>query len=100
MVRIPLNRPSQRQYRRPRVCLTKAEKWRLIADTVETVALGAGRPILIGTRSGAASDELSALLRERGIEHSLLNAMQDREEAEIVAGAGLPGAVTVATNMA
>ena len=41
VVRIPLNRPSQRRYRRPRVCLTKAEKWRLIVETVETVALGA-----------------------------------------------------------
>ena len=100
IVRIPLHRPSRRQYRRPRVCLTKAEKWRLIADTVETVALGAGRPILIGTRSVAASDEVSAILRQRGIEHSLLNAMQDREEAEIIARAGQPGAVTVATNMA
>jgi preprotein translocase subunit SecA len=100
MVRIPLNRPSKRRYRRPRVCMTKTEKWRLIADTVETVALGAGRPILIGTRSVAASDEVSAILRERGIEHSLLNAMQDREEAEIIARAGQPGAVTVATNMA
>jgi preprotein translocase subunit SecA len=100
IVRIPLNRPSQRRYWRPRVCLTKAEKWRLIADTVETVALGAGRPILIGTRSVAASDEVSAILRERGIEHSLLNAMQDRQEAEIIARAGQPGVVTVATNMA
>jgi preprotein translocase subunit SecA len=100
MVRIPLNRPSRRQHRRPRVCLTKAEKWRLIADTVEAVALGAGRPILIGTRSVVASLEVSAVLRERGIDHSLLNAMQDREEAEIVARAGQPGVVTVATNMA
>ncbi len=100
LVRIPLNRPSQRRYRRPRVCLTKTEKWRLIADTVETVALGAGRPILIGTRSVGASAEVSAILRERGIEHALLNAVQDREEAEIVARAGQPGAVTVATNMA
>ena len=100
IVRIPLNRPSQRRYRRPRVCLTKAEKWRLIADTVEMVALGAGRPFLIGTRSVAASEEVSAVLRERGIEHSLLNAMQDRDEAEIIARAGQPGVVTVATNMA
>jgi preprotein translocase subunit SecA len=100
IVRIPLNRPSQRQYRRPRVCLTKAEKLRLIADAVEAVALGAGRPILIGTRSVVASHEVSAILRERGIDHALLNAMQDREEAEIVTRAGQPGAVTVATNMA
>jgi preprotein translocase subunit SecA len=100
IVRIPLHRPSRRRYRRPRVCMTKAEKWRLVADTVETVALGAGRPILIGTRSVAASEEVSAVLRERGIAHALLNAMQDREEAEIVARAGQPGAVTVATNMA
>jgi preprotein translocase subunit SecA len=100
LVRIPLNRPSRRRYRSPRVCLSKAEKWRLIADTVQAVALDAGRPMLIGTRSVAASEEVSAILRQRGIQHSLLNAMQDREEAEIVARAGEPKAVTVATNMA
>ena len=99
IVRVPLNRPSQRRYRRPRLCLTKVEKWRLIADTVETMT-DAGRPILIGTRSVVASEEVSAILRERGIEHSLLNAIQDQDEAEIIACAGQPSAVTVATNMA
>jgi preprotein translocase subunit SecA len=60
----------------------------------------AGRPVLIGTRSVGASDELSRLLTEAGIEHQLLNARQDKREAEIVAQAGQQGRVTVATNMA
>jgi preprotein translocase subunit SecA len=69
-------------------------------ETVERLAIGAGRPVLIGTRSVGASEEISAILTERGIEHALLNARQDEMEAEIVAEAGQPGRVTVATNMA
>jgi len=100
VVRIPVHRPSQRRYAKPRVCATKAEKWQLVVDTVERVAVQAGRPVLIGTRSVGASDEISASLRVRGIEHALLNARQDKEEADIIARAGMPGVVTVATNMA
>ena len=59
-----------------------------------------GRPVLIGTRSVAASEEISALLTQAGVEHKMLNARQDRHEAEIVAAAGRAGSVTVATNMA
>jgi preprotein translocase subunit SecA len=58
------------------------------------------RPILVGTRSVAASEHLSRLLTECGLPHRVLNARQDREEAEIVAQAGEPGRITVATNMA
>jgi preprotein translocase subunit SecA len=61
---------------------------------------GQGRPVLIGTRSVRASEEISAVLGERGIDHALLNAKQDRQEAEVVALAGQPRRVTVATNMA
>jgi preprotein translocase subunit SecA len=100
VVRIPLHRPSLREYRPPRVCGTQAEKWREVAAIVERLAIGEGRPVLIGTRSVRASEEISAVLAERQIEHALLNAKQDREEASIVALAGQPSRVTVATNMA
>jgi preprotein translocase subunit SecA len=59
-----------------------------------------GRPVLIGTRSVKASEHLSALLADRKLEHQLLNARQDLSEAMIVAEAGQPGRITVATNMA
>ena len=100
VVRVPLNRPSRRRYAKPRVCATKRQKWRLVVETVERIAVRGGRPVLIGTRSVAASDEISSELAERGIEHALLNAMQDKSEAEIIARAGMAGVVTVATNMA
>jgi preprotein translocase subunit SecA len=64
------------------------------------MALVARRPVLIGTRSVKASEQLSAVLARRGIEHALLNAKQDKAEAEVIALAGQPGRVTVATNMA
>lgn len=100
VVRVPLNRPSRRRYAKPRVCTTKVEKWRLVVETVERIALQEGRPVLIGTRSVGASEEISAVLHVRGIDHALLNARQDELEAEIIAKAGMPGVVTVATNMA
>jgi preprotein translocase subunit SecA len=100
VVRIPLHRPSQRKYGRPRVCLTRAEKWRHVVEAVERLAIGENRPVLIGTRSVGASEEISAILTTRGIEHALLNARQDAREAAIIAEAGQPGRVTVATNMA
>lgn len=59
-----------------------------------------GRPVLIGTRSVAASEYLSGLLTEAGLSHGVLNARQDQEEAEIIAQAGQAGCITVATNMA
>ncbi len=100
VVRIPLHRPSRRMYRPPQVCTTHAEKWRKVAASVERLAVAEGRPVLIGTRSVRASEEISAVLHEREIEHALLNAKQDQEEASIVALAGQASRVTVATNMA
>jgi len=99
VVRIPLHRPSQRRYGRPIVCTTQAEKWRRVADVVERLAAG-GQPVLIGTRSVRSSEEISAVLRERRIEHALLNAKQDKSEANVVTLAGQVSSVTVATNMA
>jgi preprotein translocase subunit SecA len=100
VVRVPLHRPSRRIYAGTRMCGTLAEKWAAVGDTVERMACIGRRPVLIGTRSVKASEELSKVLTERGIEHSLLNAKQDKTEADIVALAGQAGRVTVATNMA
>ena len=100
VVAVPLHRPSRRVYADTRFCATLAEKWTAVADTVERIACIARRPVLIGTRSVKASEELSRVLSERGIEHALLNAKQDKAEADVVARAGEPGRVTVATNMA
>jgi len=99
VVRIPLHKPSQRLYGTAHVSVSAAHKWQRIADVVERM-VSERRPVLIGTRSVKASEEISAVLTRRGIEHALLNAKQDKAEAEVIAAAGLPGRVTVATNMA
>ena len=99
VVRIPLHKPSRRDHRPVRICATLAEKWAAVASRVAELA-AEGRPVLIGTRSVQASEEISAILAGRGIEHALLNAKQDKEEAAVVAAAGQPHRVTVATNMA
>jgi preprotein translocase subunit SecA len=99
VVRIPLHRPSRRRYFPPIVCVTQSEKWLKVADAVARLARD-GRPVLIGTRSVKASEEVSAVLTARGIEHALLNAKQDQEEANVIALAGQASRITVATNMA
>jgi preprotein translocase subunit SecA len=100
VVRVPLHRPSRRSYRPARVWARRADKWNDVADTVQSLTRERSAPVLIGTRSVQASEEISAVLAARGIAHALLNAKQDRGEAEIVAGAGEASQVTVATNMA
>ena len=100
IARIPLNRPLRRVNLPEIMCATLEEKWCCVADSVETIAGRDGRPVLIGTRSVRASEELSQVLQARGIAHTLLNAKQDAQEAEVVARAGEAGCVTVATNMA
>jgi len=99
VVKVPTNRPLQRRDLGERVYATPDEKWRATVERVRELT-AAGRPVLVGTRSVGASDELSRLLTEAGVEHQLLNARQDKQEAEIVAQAGQQGRVTVATNMA
>jgi preprotein translocase subunit SecA len=99
VVRVPTHRPVRRRNSGDRVFGTEAEKWEAIVQRVANLH-AIGRPVLIGTRSVAASEKLSAMLRDAGIEHQLLNARQDKQEAEIVAQAGQLGRVTVATNMA
>ena len=100
VVRVPLRRPSRRTLAGARGLPDAQAKWQAVADAVLRVAVGERRPVLIGTRTVAASEAVSAVLRERGVDHVVLNAKQDREEAQIVADAGQAGRVTVATNMA
>ena len=97
---IPLHRPLQRRFEPPQIFNTRAEKWEAVAGAVERLACQQGRPVLIGTRSVKASEEISAVLHAKSIAHALLNAKQDQFEAAVVSQAGQAGRVTVATNMA
>ena len=99
VVKVPTNRPSQRQRWDDRVFGTEHAKWDAIVDEVKEIH-AQGRPILIGTRSIDKSNILSAKLHDAGITHDVLNANEIEREAEIVEFAGLGARVTVATNMA
>jgi len=98
-VRIPTNRPQRRKIHGDLIYPTSDAKWQAIADQVAQLH-ACGRPVLVGTRSVADSEHISELLDKAGVRHSVLNARQNRAEADIVAQAGQPGRVTVATNMA
>jgi preprotein translocase subunit SecA len=100
VARIPTNRPIRRFAGGTRYLRTTEQKWSAVVVEVRRVSQEQGRPVLVGTRSVEASERLSLLLTQAGLEHVVLNARQDRDEAEIVARAGEPGRVTVATNMA
>ncbi|UXY15979.1 preprotein translocase subunit SecA [Chitiniphilus purpureus] len=96
---IPTNRPMVRDDRQDQVFKTTAEKNNAIAiDIRECVARG--QPVLVGTTSIEQSELLASLLKQEGIAHNVLNAKHHAKEAEIVAQAGAPGQVTIATNMA
>jgi preprotein translocase subunit SecA len=99
VVRVPTHRPVRRRAFADRVLRTEAEKWVHVVARIKALHQR-GRPVLVGTRSVAASEKLSALLHDAGLPHQLLNARQDLQEAQIVADAGQPGRITVATNMA
>ena len=99
VVRIPTHRPCQRVELPDRVFATAEEKWSAIAEDIAK-RHARRQPVLIGTRSVAASEQLAERLAARGLPFNLLNATRHREEAEIVARAGEPGRITVATNMA
>ena len=98
-VRVPPNRPYRRRDLGARCYLTRGQKWDAVADAIAG-SQRAGRPVLVGTRSVAASEELGTVLAARGLEHVVLNARQDSDEAEIVSRAGEAARATVATNMA
>ncbi|MBN1548015.1 MAG: preprotein translocase subunit SecA [Syntrophaceae bacterium] len=99
VVTVPTNRTLQRKYHANRFFVTAEEKWENVVETISNMH-HAGRPVLIGTRSVAASEHLSSLLDKASLQHRVLNARQDHEEAEIIALAGGSGRITVATNMA
>ncbi len=100
VVRVPLHRRSQRRVGPARCYADAAAKWHAVAVAARRQSVKRRRPVLIGTRSVQASEQISAVLREHGVEHVVLNAKQDQDEAAIVAQAGQAGRVTVATNMA
>jgi preprotein translocase subunit SecA len=99
VVRIPTNRPLRRMNSGTRMFRTSELKWSAVVESA-CAASRANRAVLIGTRSVDASEHVGALLIRAGLRPVILNARQDRQEAEIVGAAGQPGRVTVATNMA
>ncbi len=99
VVPVPTHRPSQRTTMADRVYVTREEKWRAVVTEVKQ-RQQSGQPVLVGTRTVEDSELLSQRLHKAGIEHTVLNAAQDAQEAEIVARAGARGRVTVATNIA
>ncbi|MDO1501107.1 preprotein translocase subunit SecA [Winogradskyella maritima] len=99
VVEIPTNRPIARDDRDDLVYKTKREKYNAVVDEV-TALSQAGRPVLIGTTSVDISELLGKILTQRKVPHNVLNAKLHKKEADIVAEAGQPGQVTIATNMA
>ncbi|MEO1382030.1 MAG: preprotein translocase subunit SecA, partial [Bacteroidota bacterium] len=99
VVVIPTNKPIARDDRDDMIYRTKREKYNAVIEQIEELR-EEGKPILVGTTSVEVSELLSRMLKIRKIPHNVLNAKQNQREAEIVAAAGQPGAVTIATNMA
>ena len=99
VMEIPTNRPIQRSDREDLVYKTKREKYNAVIDEVTELSR-AGRPVLIGTTSVEISELLGRMLKIRKIPHNILNAKLHKKESDIVAEAGKPGQVTIATNMA
>src|SRR5690606_37317647 len=99
VVTIPTNLPIARKDQQDLVYKTKREKYKAVIEEIEKFK-NAGRPVLVGTTSVEVSELLSRMLQQKKIPHNVLNAKQHAREAQIVAEAGLTGAVTIATNMA
>ena len=99
VVTIPTNLPAIRIDAQDLVYKTKREKYKAVIEEIERLRL-AGRPSLVGTTSVEISELLSRMLKQKNIPHNVLNAKQHAKEAQVVAEAGLTGAVTIATNMA
>ena len=99
VVKIPTHHQSQLQRQADRMYPVQGVKWgRVVARVIELHKQQ--RPVLVGTRSVADSETLSRMLERAGLPHQVLNARQDEDEAQLVAQAGQPGAITIATNMA
>jgi len=99
VVTIPTNQSMKREYLPDLVYRTGVRRWEAVVKTVSEMHKK-GRPVLVGTRSVEASEHLSGLMEEAHLPHRVLNARQDKEEADIIAQAGQPGRITLATNMA
>jgi preprotein translocase subunit SecA len=96
---IPTNAPMRRDDLNDLVYLTREEKFEAIIEDVRS-CIGSGAPVLVGTASVETSEELSQAFEKQKIDHKVLNAKYHEQEAEIIAQAGRPGVVTIATNMA
>ena len=99
VVQIPPNRPNQRADRDDLIYKTQEAKFAAVAEDIAEHA-AKGQPVLVGTTSVERSEYLSQLLTRKGVKHNVLNAKYHEEEGSIIAEAGLPGKVTVSTNMA
>ena len=99
VIEIPTNLPVQRKDLDDAVYKTKEEKYKAVVEAVKE-AHATGQPVLVGTITIDVSELLSRMLKKEGIPHNVLNAKNHEQEAEIVADAGIHGAVTIATNMA
>lgn len=99
VVVIPTNRPIARNDMNDRIYRTKREKYNAVIEEIELM-VSQGRPVLVGTTSVEISELLSKMLNIRKIKHNVLNAKLHQQEAQVVAEAGRPGVVTIATNMA
>ena len=99
VVNVPTNLKMVRDDKQDLVYKTKREKYKAVIDEIENLR-NAGRPCLVGTTSVEVSELLSRMLQQKKIPHNVLNAKQHAREAQVVAEAGLAGAVTIATNMA
>ncbi len=99
VVVVPTNKPMVRDDQDDAIYRTKREKYNSVIDQIQTLRKE-GRPVLVGTTSVEVSETISRMLKRKGIPHNVLNAKQHQREAEVVAYAGQPGAITIATNMA
>jgi preprotein translocase subunit SecA len=99
VVVIPTNKPMVRDDQDDQVFKTRREKYNAVITEIEKMR-AIQRPVLVGTTSVDVSETISRMLKRKGIPHNVLNAKQHQREAEVVGNAGLPGAVTISTNMA
>lgn len=99
VVVVPTNKPMVRTDINDVIYKTKREKYNAVVEEIERMR-AANRPVLVGTTSVEVSETISRMLKRKNVPHNVLNAKQHQREAEIVSHAGLPGAITIATNMA
>lgn len=99
VIKVPTNKPGRRRGLGQRIYPSRQAKWAAVLEQIRAMQLK-GRPVLVGTGSVADSDLLSELLRAAELEHQVLSARQDGDEARIIEDAGEKGCITVATNMA